>query len=741
MLADVFVFYGGLGSELKGETVPFNPKMLTLTLRQPLGVVGAIIPWNVPLLLMALKIAPALVAGNSVVVKTAEEAPLAALRAAQIMNQILPPGVFNLLTGYGPECGGPLVAHKDVRKVTFTGSVETGRIVYKTAAEKLIPVTLELGGKSPMIVMEDADLDKAIAGAVVGMRFTRQGQSCTAASRMFVHEAVHDTFVEKLKAKVDAMKMGDPLDEATDIGSIISAQQYERVTGYIKLGRSTPGAVAHECSAMPKEARFKKGLFVRPVIFTGIDNSHRIAREEIFGPVTAVIKWRDYEEVIAAANNSEYGLAATVWTNDLRKALDATHRLEAGFVQVNQNLVVQPGLSYGGSKHSGLGREASLEVHARPFHREEDDHIEHGVADIDARREPSCASRRCLVTPVLIPHEPVDNAERQNGRSQGEQLVGRDGVDVDDDETPDDRQHGNDEHGSQPNDALLARQDHEQRMLELERDHHDDDHAEDALELHRIGRIERAGEDERGDGDREMPGPGRNDDRDQHGQNENDRMLEPTVNRQGQPGASGLTECLFEPHRGPPRDIIHGAASCGSRPVGRRTARRGPRGVGCRRRLSVLCLEPCQGVEQVVEPGCFATIRHPLRYRCLDQPRVPQPALQHFALLALGQERTIRDLLRPPEPTAGVDQGVIQTGHDEVPPLLRLLDGKAQTLAPRIGDGRLPTRKAEPHVTQRIRPAGPAHEGLDEGCRARREFQIQRRVLARPDVIAERAGR
>jgi len=361
VLADVFVFYGGLGSELKGETVPFNPKMLTLTLRQPLGVVGAIIPWNVPLLLMALKIAPALVAGNSVVVKTAEEAPLAALRAAQIMNQILPPGVFNLLTGYGPECGGPLVAHKDVRKVTFTGSVETGRIVYKTAAEKLIPVTLELGGKSPMIVMEDADLDKAIAGAVVGMRFTRQGQSCTAASRMFVHEAVHDAFVEKLKAKVDAMKMGDPLDEATDIGSIISAQQYERVTGYIKLGRSTPGAVAHECSAMPKEARFKKGLFVRPVIFTGIDNSHRIAREEIFGPVTAVIKWRDYEEVIAAANDSEYGLAATVWTNDLRKALDATHRLEAGFVQVNQNLVVQPGLSYGGSKHSGLGREASLE--------------------------------------------------------------------------------------------------------------------------------------------------------------------------------------------------------------------------------------------------------------------------------------------------------------------------------------------------------------------------------------------
>ncbi|HYB09967.1 MAG TPA: aldehyde dehydrogenase family protein [Alphaproteobacteria bacterium] len=362
VLADVFVFYGGLGSELKGETVPFDPRMLTMTVRQPLGVVGAIIPWNVPLLLMALKIAPALVAGNAVVVKTAEEAPLAALRAAQIMNQILPPGVFNILSGFGPECGAPLVAHPDVRKVTFTGSVETGKVVYRTAADKLIPVTLELGGKSPMIVMEDADLDKAIAGAVVGMRFTRQGQSCTAASRMFVHEKIHDAFVEKLKAKVNAMVMGDPLDEKTDIGAIISPQQFERVAGYIKLGQSTAGATAHECSSLPADPKFGKGLFVRPVIFTGIDNSHRIAREEIFGPVTAVIKWRDYDEVIAAANDSPYGLAATIWTNDLRKALDATQRLEAGFVQVNQNLVVQPGLSYGGSKASGLGREASLEA-------------------------------------------------------------------------------------------------------------------------------------------------------------------------------------------------------------------------------------------------------------------------------------------------------------------------------------------------------------------------------------------
>jgi aldehyde dehydrogenase (NAD+) len=367
ILADVFTFYGGLGSELKGETVPFRPDMLTLTLREPIGVVGAIIPWNVPMMLMALKIAPAMVAGNTVVVKSAEEAPLAVLRACQIMNQVLPRGVFNILSGFGPECGGPLVAHPKVGKVTFTGSVETGKIVYKTAAEKLIPVTLELGGKSPMIVMGDADLDRAVAGAIVGMRFTRQGQSCTAASRIFVHERLHDAFVEKLKAQVDAMQMGDPLDEKTDIGTIISKPQFDKVKSYIKLGEESPGARALRCSAMPTEKRFEKGLFIQPVIFTGVKNDSPIAREEIFGPVTCVIKFKDYEEVVQQANDTEYGLAASIWTKDLKTALDAVHRLEAGFVQVNQNLVVQPNLSYGGVKSSGLGKEASLEAMLEHF--------------------------------------------------------------------------------------------------------------------------------------------------------------------------------------------------------------------------------------------------------------------------------------------------------------------------------------------------------------------------------------
>lgn len=367
VLADAFVFFGGLGSELKGETVPFNPDMLTITQRQPIGVVGAIIPWNVPLLLMALKIAPALVAGNGVVVKSAEEAPLTVLRVCQIMSQVLPKGLFNMLSGFGPECGAPLVAHPGVDKVTFTGSVETGKIVYKTAAERLIPVTLELGGKSPMIVMADADLDKAVAGALTGMRFTRQGQSCTASSRIFVHESIHDKFVAGLRDAVNALKMGDPFDEATDIGTIISPEQYQKVLSYIEAGKKIPGATAIACSAVPKEAALAKGLFVQPVLFTGLDNNSKLAREEIFGPVTVIIKWSDYDDVIAQANDTEYGLAASVWTRDLKTALDATRRLEAGFVQVNQNLVVQPNLSYGGVKNSGIGKEATLEAMLEHF--------------------------------------------------------------------------------------------------------------------------------------------------------------------------------------------------------------------------------------------------------------------------------------------------------------------------------------------------------------------------------------
>jgi acyl-CoA reductase-like NAD-dependent aldehyde dehydrogenase len=366
-VADILEFYGGLGSELKGESVPFAPDVLCVTVREPLGVVGAIIPWNVPMLLMALKIAPALVAGNTVVVKSAEEAPLTVLRICELMGRILPAGCFNMLSGYGPECGAPLVSHPKIRKVTFTGSAEVGRIVSKTAADKLIPVTLELGGKSPMIVFADCDFDKTVAGAITSMRFTRQGQSCTAASRIYVERPIFDRFVAALAAKVDAMVMGDPLDEKTDIGTIISHEQFDKVQRYIDEGLSTPGATGRACSAMPADPALKKGLFIRPHIFTGLSNNSRLVQEEIFGPVTCVFPFDDAEAVLEAANDSEYGLAASVWTNNLRVGLSLAHRLEAGLVQINQNLVVQANLSYGGVKSSGLGKEASLEAMLEHF--------------------------------------------------------------------------------------------------------------------------------------------------------------------------------------------------------------------------------------------------------------------------------------------------------------------------------------------------------------------------------------
>lgn len=367
LVADCLRYYAGLASELKGETVPFDPSMLVYTQREPIGVVGAILPWNVPLLLMAFKIAPALAAGNAVVVKSAEETPFAALRVVQLMNTILPPGVLNIVSGDGPNCGGPLATHPKVGKLTFTGSVETGKIIAHAAAGKLIPVTLELGGKSPMVVMADADLDKAIAGAVAGMRFTRQGQSCTAASRMLVHESIHDEFVKRLVAQVNTLKMGDPLDDETDIGTIISHAQYSKVAEYIRLGSATPGATAHHLSAMPEDAKLREGFFIRPVVFTGIPNDHRLAQEEIFGPVTCVIPFRDFDEAMQLANSTSFGLAATLWTRDLKTAMAATSRLQAGFVQINQNIVARAGVSYGGVKNSGLGKEASLEAMLEHF--------------------------------------------------------------------------------------------------------------------------------------------------------------------------------------------------------------------------------------------------------------------------------------------------------------------------------------------------------------------------------------
>jgi acyl-CoA reductase-like NAD-dependent aldehyde dehydrogenase len=360
-LADVLQFFGGLASEIKGETVPVHPGVLAYTKREPVGLVAAVLPWNIPLMLMAVKIAPALVAGNPVIVKSAEEAPLAVLRAAELLNEVLPPGVLNVLSGDGVGCGAPLVAHPQVAKVTFTGSVETGKLIYQSAAAKLVPVTLELGGKSPMLVLADADVDKAVSGALVGMRFTRQGQSCTASSRILVHRSLHNDFVAKLHAQVAQLVIGDPFDDATDIGTIISEAQLNKVRAYIEQGRQTFGATAYECGQLPQDERLAHGFFIRPVIFTGIDNTNPVAREEIFGPVTCVMPFDTVKEAIAIANDSDFGLAATIWTRDINTALIAVDALQAGFVQVNQAQVAGPNISYGGYKQSGLGRELTLE--------------------------------------------------------------------------------------------------------------------------------------------------------------------------------------------------------------------------------------------------------------------------------------------------------------------------------------------------------------------------------------------
>ncbi|MQQ09059.1 aldehyde dehydrogenase family protein [Epibacterium sp. SM1979] len=367
--ADILEFYGALGSELKGQTVPFNPRMMTTTTLEPLGVVAAILPWNVPLVLGALKIGPALVAGNTVVVKASEEAPFATFLMAEIMTQYLPAGVLNVINGDGKTCGTALTHHEDVAKITFTGSEAVGEAIYKVAASRIIPASLELGGKSPMIICADADLDKAVAGAISGMRFTRQGQSCTAASRIYVHDDLFDSFMEKLGTELEKLVIGDPLDESTDVGTVINQKQMDVIQGFVAQAEATEGADIRRFGALPEGGDLAPDLFMQPTLLLGLPEDHPCVTQEIFGPVAAIQRWSDYEDVIARANGTHYGLAASVWTKDLSTALDSTSRLNAGYVQVNQNLTIQPNVSYGGFGRSGLGKEASLEAMVEHFTR------------------------------------------------------------------------------------------------------------------------------------------------------------------------------------------------------------------------------------------------------------------------------------------------------------------------------------------------------------------------------------
>lgn len=369
LLAEIFGYYAGLALEIKGETIPYDPNILTLTLREPIGVVGAILPWNVPLMLMAMKIAPALVAGNTVVIKPSPEASLCVLKVADLMNKVLPSGVLNVITGEA-ETGKELVNHPDIKKITFTGSVETGRMVYQRAATKIIPVTLELGGKSPIIVCEDAHIEHTAQRIIEGMRFTRQGQSCTAASRILVHKKLYHPIVEAILEKLNKLNMGDPLDHHTDIGTVISKRQYDKINAFLNLAKRDNELTIHYANELPKKDYLKEGLFLRPCLITGINNSHELCQKEIFGPVTTLIEWENFDEAIDLANDVEFGLAAGIFTQNITKALQAVHQLEAGFVQVNQYQVFRPSMPFGGFKHSGLGKEASCKAMIEHFTKE-----------------------------------------------------------------------------------------------------------------------------------------------------------------------------------------------------------------------------------------------------------------------------------------------------------------------------------------------------------------------------------
>lgn len=362
LTADIFRYFAGLGGELKGETIPFGEHVLSYTRREPMGVVGAIIPWNAPVLLGALKIAPALLAGNTLVMKAAEDAPLGVLMMARACQEQLPPGVLNVLTGLGEECGGPLAQHPAIRKMSFTGSTEVGKIVMRAAAERIAPVSLELGGKSPSIVFPDVGTeDWVIEGIISSMRFTRQSQSCTAGSRLFLHKKHFDKFLSALEAKTSKLKLGDPLDEATDIGAIINEKQFTKVCGYVQDGLNRKDARLAFGGLPPKKGPLSEGYFAVPTVFADKSNDWRLAREEIFGPVLVAIPWEDEADAIRMANDSHYGLAAYVWTHDISAGLRTAHAIESGWVQVNQGLGQSPGHSYGGYKESGIGREFSLE--------------------------------------------------------------------------------------------------------------------------------------------------------------------------------------------------------------------------------------------------------------------------------------------------------------------------------------------------------------------------------------------
>jgi aldehyde dehydrogenase (NAD+) len=348
---DCFDYYAGWADKLHGETVPVRAPAFTYLQRIPVGVVGQIIPWNFPIMMAAWKLAPALACGNTVVLKPAEQSPLSALKLGELcLAAGFPPGVVNIVTGFG-ETGGALVEHADVDKIAFTGSPEVGRIIVRASAGTLKKVSLELGGKSPNVILADADLEAAVRGASGGV-FFNQGEVCSAGSRILVEKPVYNAFLEAFMARATTMKVGDPLDPDTYMGPVVNDEQFDRVMSYIDIGKNEGAKLMAGGNRIGD-----RGYFVQPTIFADVDNRMRIAQEEIFGPVASVIPIEDADEAVRIANDSMYGLAAAVWTRDVARAHDVANRLKAGTVWVNTYGATDTRSPWGGFKDSGFGRE------------------------------------------------------------------------------------------------------------------------------------------------------------------------------------------------------------------------------------------------------------------------------------------------------------------------------------------------------------------------------------------------
>jgi acyl-CoA reductase-like NAD-dependent aldehyde dehydrogenase len=355
--AECLEYFGGWADKVMGETIPVKGNYLTYTLREPVGVVAAIVPWNFPLLLAAWKVAPALACGNTVILKPASQTPLTALALGEIALEAgLPPGVLNVVTGPGSSLGQALVEHPGVDKIAFTGDTTTGKAIMRSAADTLKKITLELGGKSPNIVLADADIDAALRGASIGI-FYGKGEVCAAGSRLLVDRAIKDEFIDKLAARAKKMVPGDPLDPKTRFGAVSSRKQLETVLRYIEAGKSEGAALV--AGGARTDIGTGKGYFVQPTVFADVTPAMTIAREEIFGPVLAALEFADLDEAIARANDTTYGLAAGVWTRDVKKAHYVARKLQAGTVWVNTYNVYDTAAPFGGYKQSGFGREMS----------------------------------------------------------------------------------------------------------------------------------------------------------------------------------------------------------------------------------------------------------------------------------------------------------------------------------------------------------------------------------------------